>query len=320
MWYTLRMMIEGVLAMTQDQYFKNLTSPHGPIDVVLDTDAYNEIDDQFAISYMLKNTQKFCVKGICAAPFLNGKSVSAADGMQKSYDEIIRLLRLMDKDELKSIVLKGSEDYLPNEKTPIESEAATFLAELSDAYSPEKPLYIVAIGAITNVASAILKNPKMKENCVVVWLGGHARHIPSPATEFNMRQDIAAARVVFGCGIPLVQLPCVGVVDCFTTSKYELEHWLKGKNALCDYLLKNVVNEAESYAAGKPWTRVIWDVTAVAWLLNDGARFMCDQLIPSPVPEYDRQYAVNENRHFIRYVYKINRDALFEDLFRVLSE
>ena len=306
--------------MTQEQYFKNLTVPKGKIDVVLDTDAYNEIDDQFAICYMLKSTQKFCIKGICAAPFKNGKSVCAADGMKKSYDEILKLLNLANKEELKNIVFKGSENYLPNETTPIESEAVDFISELADNYSPENPLYIVAIGAITNVASAILKNPHMKENCVVIWLGGHATHISRAAFEFNMKQDIAAARIVFGCGIPLVQLPCKGVVDRFATSKYELQHWLKGKNNLCDYLYENTVTEAESYAKDKPWTRVIWDVTAVACLLNENSKFMKERLIPSPVPEYDKHYAFDENRHFIKYVYDINRDALFEDLFRVLAE
>lgn len=306
--------------MTQEQYFKNLTVPKGKIDVVLDTDAYNEIDDQFAISYMLCKAQNFNVKGVCAAPFLNGKSVSAEDGMIKSYNEILKLLSLMNKEDLKSIVFKGSKNYLSNEITPVESDAAQFLANLADKYSPENPLYIVAIGAITNVASAILKNPKMKENCVVIWLGGHATHIPLAASEFNMGQDIAAARVVLGCGVPLVQLPCNGVVDHFATSRYELEHWLRGKNALCDYLCDNTIKEAESYAKDKPWTRVIWDVTAVAWLLSEESRFMKDRLIPSPIPEYDKHYAFNEKRHFIKYVYEINRDALFEDLFRVLGE
>ncbi len=306
--------------MTQEQYFKNLTIPKGKVDVVLDTDAYNEIDDQFAICYMIKSAQKFSVKGICAAPFLNSKSISPTDGMNKSYDEILKLLKLANKEELKQIVFKGSENYLPNETTPVESDAADFMAELAKNYSPENPLYIVAIGAITNVASAILKNPEMKENCVVVWLGGHATHITAAASEFNMKQDIAAARVVFGCGIPLIQLPCRGVVDRFATSKYELQHWLKGKNALCDYLCENTVTEAESYAKGKPWTRVIWDVTAVAWLLNEESKFMKDRLIPAPNPEYDYHYACSEDRHLIRYVYEIRRDALFADLFKVLGE
>ena len=306
--------------MTQEQFFKNLTVPTGKVDVVIDTDAYNEIDDQFAICYMIKSAHKINMKGICAAPFLNDRSVSAADGMKKSYDEIFKLLTLAEREDLKQIVYKGSEEYLKDETTPVESEAADFMARLADEYSPENPLYIVAIGAITNVASAILKNPNMKENCVVIWLGGHAKHMPYAACEFNMRQDIAAARVVFGSGVPLVQLPCSGVVDHFSTSKYELLHWLKGKNALCDYLCANTVDEAESYAAETPWTRIIWDVTAVAWLLNDDNRFMRDMIIHAHMPEYDQHYAFDETAHFMTYVHQIHRDAIFEDLFKVLGE
>ena len=134
-----------------------------------------------------------------------------------------------------------------------------------------------------------------------------------------MRQDIAGARVLFDCGVPLVLLPCKGVVDRFATTKYELEHWIKGKNALCDYLFDHTVRYNEIRAGGKPWSKPIWDVTAVAWLLNDDERFMLDKLIPSPIPEYDGHYAFNENRHLIRYVYDIKRDALFDDLFREIT-
>lgn len=306
--------------MTQEQYFKNLTPPEGTIDVVLDTDAFNEIDDQFAISYMLGHSEKFRIKGICAAPFHNNNSTGPKDGMEKSYDEILKLLELAGHSELETSVYKGSPCYLPDEQTAVASEAADFIANLANQYTPENPLYIVAIGAITNVASAILQNPAMKENCVLVWLGGHALHWPaSCAAEFNMMQDIAGARIVFGCGIPLVQLPCVGVVSAFATSGPELAHWLKGKNALCDYLYQHTVEAAETYASGKPWTRTIWDVTAVAWLLNENNRFMSDQLVPSPIPQYDFQYACPTQRHLIRYVYYIHRDVLIEDLFTTLG-
>lgn len=306
--------------MTQEQFLRNLSVPEGKVDVVLDTDAYNEIDDQFAIAYLLGRGDKLNVKGICAAPFLNAKASSAAEGMEKSYEEILKILTLMGREDLKNVVYRGSCQYMSGETNPVDSDAADFMATLANAYTPQNPLYIVAIGAITNVASAILKNPAMKENCVVIWLGGHATHIPNGVGEFNMVQDIAGARVLFGCGIPLVQLPCFGVVDRFATSKYELRHWLQGKNALCDYLYENTVAEAESYAAGKPWTRVIWDVTAVAWLLNEKGTFMKDVLIHSPIPEYDKQYAHNPMRHFIRYVYEVKRDALFADLFYTLAQ
>jgi len=126
--------------MTREQFFKNLEVPKGKIDVVLDTDAYNEVDDQYAISYMLKSDYKLNVRGICAAPFFNDKSTSPENGMERSYDEIMNLLTLMGKEELKSIVYKGSRSYLADEKTPVESEAARFMAELANEYSPEHRL------------------------------------------------------------------------------------------------------------------------------------------------------------------------------------
>lgn len=243
----------------------------------------------------------------------------AKDRHGKSYDRVKEMLRLMGREEIP--VFYGSASYLPDEQTPVESPAADFYAQLADAYSPEQPLYVIAIGAIPNVASAILKNPKVAQNCTVIWLGGHATHLPQGVDEYNMRQDIAGARVLFGCGIPLVHLPCNGTVDRFLTTKPELEYWLKGKNKLCDFLLGETVTEAESYAAGKPWSRVIWDVTAPAWLLNESKqRFMRCRLTPSPIPGYDMEYHFDASRHPVCSVFYIKRDALFADLFGVLAQ
>ena len=302
--------------MTENQRLCNLAVPQGPVDVVLDTDTYNEIDDQFAIAYLLRSGEKLRTKALYAAPFFNSLSTGPEDGMEKSYQEIGKLLRFMERDVP---VFRGSAAFLKDERTPVHSDAARDLARRVLDYSPEAPLYIVAIGAITNVASALLLEPKLAENAVVVWLGGHGRHYHD-TREFNMAGDVAAARVVMASGVPFVQLPCGGVVDKFTTSRYELEHWLKGKNPLCDYLVRHTVEEAESYAAGTAWTRVIWDVTAVAWLLNDDGRFMADELRHSPIPEYDNRYAFDNTRHFMKYVSSINRDALFTDLFQKLGK
>ena len=306
--------------MNKEQYIKNLSVPYGKIDVILDTDAYNEIDDQFAISYMLKCPDKFNVIGITAAPFyLPNKADNVADGMEKSYKEILKLLALADMQELNEKVLRGSTDYLKNETTPQSSEAADFIIESAKHYSPEKPLYVIAIGAITNVASAIIKAPEIAENIVIVWLGGHAHHMPD-TYEFNMYQDVAASRVVMSSGVPFVQLPCMGVVSAFTVSGPELEYWLRGKNDLADYLARNTIAEAESYAKGRAWTRVIWDVTAVAWLMNDNNRFMASRLEHTYLSTYDNLYAVNDNSHLMRYVYHINRDALLNDLIARLTK
>ena len=304
--------------MSNEQFFKNLSVPTGKIDVILDTDAYNEVDDQYAISYMLSNQDKLNILGFCAAPFFNQLSDSPSDGMHKSYLEIKKLLTLAGEDSLAEQVYLGSEEYLKNENEPIISDAARFMAEKADEYSAQKPLYIVAIGAISNVASAFLLNPSMKEKTVIVWLGGHAHHMPHTA-EFNMVQDIAGARVLLNSGVPLVQLPCWGVVDRLTVSKYELLHFLKGKNALCDYLCDHTIEIADKDSNGAFWGRVLWDVTAVAWLLNDGERFLSSSLVHTPTVSYDSHYGFDSNRHFMRYIYYVKREALLSDMFEKLA-
>lgn len=304
--------------MTEAERINNLRVPEGIVDCVLDTDAFNEIDDQFAIALMMKSG-KLNVKALYAAPFFNDNSSSPEDGMEKSYNEILKLLDLMNKEDMKKNVFRGSRQYLTDEKTPVESPAARHLCELASGYSIEKPLYVVTIGAITDIASAILMKPEIAEKIVVVWLGGNDVHWGSNY-EFNLIQDIAAVRAVFDSGCPFVQLPCNGVVSAFYTTQPELEYWIKGKNALCDYLYENTVKAAEQYAKGKVWSRIIWDVCAAAWLLNDGGRFMDAVTDHIPYLTYENRYAFDMRRHTYLRVTFIKRDALFGELFRVLAE
>ena len=295
---------------------KNTLVPKGIIDVVMDTDTYNEVDDQFALAYMLKSKERFNVKAVYAAPFFNAHSQSPKDGMEKSYTEILNILNLAGE---KVPVFKGAENYLKDEKTPTVSDAALDLARRAKNYSPEKPLYVISIGAITNVASAILLSPEIIDNIVVVWLGGHAHHYRH-TMEFNMKQDIAAARVVMKSGTPFVQLPCRGVVDRFYLSRVELEYYLKGKGALADYLCRYAVNQFSEEYGKKDWTKVIWDVVAVAYLLNDKDKFMLSRLIPDKIPSYENAYVDIENAPIIRYVYAIiDRDAILEDLIKKIT-
>lgn len=285
------------------------------LDVILDTDTFNEIDDQFAIAYLLRSDDRLNTLALYAAPFTNFRDVTPAIGMEQSYQEIYKVLNLMNCNRP---VLRGAEQFLPDENTPVTSDAALDLINRAAQYSPDAPLYVVAIGAITNIASAILLEPSIKEKIVVVWLGGNAHHFHDTA-EFNMRQDIAAARVVMRSGVRFVHLPCRGVVNTFTISKPELEYWLAGTNKLADYLARNTIQKAETYAGGTPWTRTIWDVAAVAWLLNDDDRFMHSRKIPAKLPGYDNRYT-DEPAPEIDYVYHVNRDALMTDLIRKLLQ
>lgn len=297
---------------------KRLERPTYPIDVVIDTDTFNEIDDQYALAYLLNSNEQLHTLAIYAAPFSNEKAATPKEGMELSYQEILNLLDLMNLSQCKGIVKKGATEYLHNEQKPVSSDAALHLIELSKNYTSEHQLYVICIGALTDIASALLMDPSIKDRIVVVWLGGQAHHWPEKEnTEFNMVQDIAAARVVFHAGVPLVQLPCMGVVSSFRISGPELIHHLSNQNKLCDYLVDITMKEAKKTKKMATWTRPIWDVAAVAWLLDGFTR---DMIVPTPIPTYDNSYTYDREQHVMKYVYHINRDALFEDLFEKLKK
>ena len=55
--------------MNTEILLKRLERPKEIADVVLDTDTFNEIDDQYALAYMLLSADRLNVKAIYAAPF-----------------------------------------------------------------------------------------------------------------------------------------------------------------------------------------------------------------------------------------------------------
>lgn len=304
--------------LTDAQLISMLAPPDHPVDVVFDSDTRNEIDDQYALIYLLKNSEKLHLRALYAAPFFNDRSASPGDGMEQSYEEQLHLLRMMGREDLLPVTFRGSDRYLPDEKTPVDSPAARDLAARAMAYSPEEPLYVVTIGCITNVASAILLAPEIADRIVVVWLGGNATHIGT-CDEFNMMQDIAAARVACRKA-PFVQLPCSGVVDRFHFSIVELKSLLSGYGPVCDYLVSitEELARARSDFDHIAYSKVIWDVTAVAWLVN-GAKFFNSRITNLHLPTYSNHYEEIPER-LMRYVTKVEQVPLATDMVQKLTD
>lgn len=298
-----------------DETFRlnQLKAPTGKVRMVLDTDTYNEVDDQFALAYAFLSKEKIELEAVYAAPFHNNRSEGPADGMEKSYQEIRRLLEMLGKSP-EGFAFRGSDRYLADVTQPVRSEAALDLVKKAMASSPDNPLYVVPVGCITNIASALLIEPRIIKNMVVVWLGGNDLNWPHQK-EFNLKQDVLAAQVVLNSGVPFVIMPCQPVVSHFHTTIPELEHYLKGKNQLSDYLYNIVVE----YSGGRDaWSKVIWDVTAVAWLVDSS--WIPTNLVHSPVLTDQVTYSVDRSRHFMRMATSLNRDAIFRDLFQKLTK
>lgn len=296
--------------ITDAQRLAMLEPPCGPVNMVLDTDTYNEIDDQFALVYAMLSPN-LTLEAVYAAPYFNDRSTGPADGMEKSYEEILRVLdRLGHKHS--NFVFRGSDRYLPSKTEPVHSPAAEDL--IAKALAPRQgPLYVLAIGAITNVASAILMEPKIIERIVLVWLGGQPHYWPT-AHEFNLQQDVPAAQVVFDCGVPLVHVPCKNVAEHLRTTLPEMREYVKGRGAIGDYLYEIFKDYHADHFA---YSKVIWDISTVAYLNNPD--WTPTQVRPSPILTDNKTWAFDANRHVIREVTDIHRDGVFGDLFRKLE-
>ncbi len=324
-----------------------LAAPQGRVPVVLDTDPYNEIDDQYAITYALLSSDRLDVKAIHAAPFANSRSgYDPGVGMAKSVEVANEIVRLMD--ELEEIVpppvYGGAPQWMSADDAGfagsiVTSDSVHNLIALANAQPDNEPLYVVSIGAITNVASAILYEPGIIEKIVVVWLGGH------PSTwhdndEFNLMQDVFASRVILDSGVPLVRMPCINVAEHLLLSREDVQNRVKGRGSIGDYLHDEfLLYGSETSSMARP----IWDMAPLAWLINPA--WVPTTIIPTPIltvsplraAPYNSPYlthapalngsrrahctwANDPHRHPCREAYQIRRDPVFADFFAKLDK
>ncbi|MDO4478559.1 MAG: nucleoside hydrolase [Lachnospiraceae bacterium] len=335
----------------EEERKRRLMPPKGKVHCVIDSDTYNEVDDQFAISYALLSPDKLSVDAIYAAPFsgdffarLQNKESAdipmtsdLAEGMELSYKEIHKLMALLKMDPTGK-VFRGSTSYMTEKDVPVDSDAARDLVK--KAHEAEDLLYVIAIGEITNVASAILMDPEIINKIVVVWLSGQPLYWPH-TIEFNIGQDILASQTILDCGVPLVIVPCMSVATYLSVTGPELEANIKGQTPLGTYLSDTVTSQMsqemaqnwltlfhQTYCAGLddygdeglPTTtsylspsRTIWDISTVAYLLNP--TWCPSSLVPTPILTDRITYAQDPTRHKMRLVKFIYRDAVLGDMF-----
>src|SRR4051794_18200911 len=154
--------------------------------IVIDTDAKNEADDQFAIVHALLSPT-LDVRGLIPAHFGRHRSDRS---MAESREEIDLLLRLMDRTG-KVPVADGAALALADESTPQDSPGARLIIEESQG---DGTLYVAFLGPLTDMASAILLDPAIvHRDVVVIWIGGVGYggiDAAYPGPEFNLGNDV----------------------------------------------------------------------------------------------------------------------------------
>src|SRR5215207_401066 len=136
--------------------------------VVINTDAKNEADDQFAIVHALLSPS-LEVRGLIAAHFGTSRSNRS---MKESREEIDLLLDLLGV-EHHVTVANGAPVAIANEQTPMDSAGAQLIIAESNLATAQEPLFVAFLGPLTDMASAILLDPGIvHRDLVVIWIGG----------------------------------------------------------------------------------------------------------------------------------------------------
>ena len=300
------------MALTDADRLKLLAPRKGKLRAVLDTDTYNEIDDQFALVQAILSPERIQLEAIYACPFFNSRSTGPGDGMELSYGEILALLERLDV-KSEGFVYRGVTDYVGFDKKPLEAPAVDDLIARARSASIDDPLYVIAIGAISNIASALLKAPDIIDRTVVVWLGGNSLEWPNQK-EFNLKQDIGGTQVLFDSGVPLVILPCWGVVSHLHSTVPEIERYVEPYGEIGKFLAMRFKEYADDHTG---WAKEIWDMAAVAWLIDD--TWTPSVLVPTPIMTDNLTYSTDRSRHLMRYVTYVERNPIMQDFIAKLQ-
>ena len=309
--------------------------------VIIDTDAACEIDDQYAIAHALMS-DKIDIVGIIAEHF--GK-ISERNTMLKSKKEIEKILTLMSIDHIP--VFKGNikaltssdcinyPEILDNYEN-IYSEGALFIIK-ECLRKDERPLFIIAQGALSTIASAILINPNIGNQAVCISIGGC--HYPEGGFEFNYHNDPVAANIVMNSIMPVWQVP-EETYSQMQTSIYELNQKVRPYGQLGQYLFNHLLEIQSQMIQSVPLSR---DLTVheqqlsfpngESWSFGDSCGLgiiLCAnvgeyQVVPAPQIRDNCTYDIkkitekNENHKLIRIYTSINSRMILEDFFAKLA-
>lgn len=302
----------GELIMRYDNY-KFKVPPEKIVRVIVDTDAKNEADDQFAIVQALLSP-KFENVGFIAAHY---GAKRHTDSMERSYRELETIFDKMHIPK-KDTLYHGAIHALPDRVTPVPSEGAELIIREA-MKEDDRHLYVTFLGPLTDLASAYLMEPRIKDRLTAIWIGGG--RYPNGAQEFNLSNDIHAANVVFASGMDVWQVP-KNVYEMIAVSLAELEYKVAPYGDIGAYLFEQITEYAwepgprkSSFRTGETW--VLGDNPAIGLILYEH-RFLYDK-IPAPFITEDMNYVHTGKNPYIRVYNSIDSRLILDDMFAKIA-
>ena len=277
--------------------------------VIINTDAKNEADDQYAIVHGLL-TPSFELHGIIPAHFGAKKS---ATSLKDSHDEVMKLLDLM-RLTGKVTVADGAPAAMPDETTPAPSPGAELIIREAMKSDP-RPLHVAFLGPLTDMAAALLMEPRIAErNVRVVWIGGG--HWPVGYREYNLSNDIVSANVVMRSRVEVWQIPMT-VYRLMAVSYAELMERVHDKGPLGRYLVEQLVDWNTRMVAVPIEHRSLGDSPAIGTIMYPE----CGRWEWRPAPEFNElmNYVHTGRNRPIRVYDTCDQRFVMEDMFAKIA-
>ncbi|MCH6233896.1 nucleoside hydrolase [Cognataquiflexum rubidum] len=293
--------------------------------LIYDTDANNELDDQFALIYLLLNGETFNLEGVTVNATKSGGDING------HYEEAKRIMQL-GLSYGKIPLLKGANGSFADIQGTVATgnfdgqEAVDFIIEQANADNPEE-LILLAVGKLTNVALALEKDPSIASKMRVVWLGSN---YPQPG-EYNQDNDTVSMNYVLNTLVPFemvtVRYGEPSGTDAVKVTQDEINSRMPGLGPQIetpivgrhggefhnfgDYAV-NLFEHIEYH--GDPPSRALFDMVAAAILKNPvwGEK----REIPCPILIENQWVERPENSRKIVLWENFDRDAVMDDFYQ----
>jgi purine nucleosidase len=288
---------------------KSSSKPSRRVRVIINTDAKNEADDQYAIVHAIL-TPMFELHGIVPAHFGDKRTKTS---LQESHDEVLKILDLMNLTG-QIPVHAGAPTALPDEKTPVDSAGAQFIIREALKDDP-RPLHVAFLGPLTDMASALLLEPSIAErNVRVVWIGGGVW--PVGGFEFNLWNDIHSANVVFRSKVEVWQIPSA-LYKLLPVSYAELAEKVYDKGPLGKYLVEQLIAWNEEFHPEAIEHRSLGDSPVVGAIMYPESGW--SEWRPAPEFNAEMNYVHTGKNRPIKVYTSVDTRFVLEDFFAKLA-
>jgi len=275
------------------------------IPVILSTDVGNEIDDQWTVVYSLIEP-RLDVLGITSVHAPTISPPAGDTSYQILLDVVENRLGMVSHPPL----YPGADLPLEDRETPRENEAVEFIIETSKQFSAEDRLTLLTVGAVTDAASAILKDPTIVERIQIVDMG--FRSWPEGGKEFNIANDVKAMQVILESEVPLIVGSAEVCRESLSLTLRQAREMVKEQGPVGNWLWREFqayyyrfVKPRRVDDFSKPW--VIWDNITLAYVLG-----MTEAEVYSrPALGDDMTFEHSETNEDITWITDVDEDRLW---------